>query len=422
MFSQAYKRYALFVVTLVYTLNFVDRNLMILLLQPIKDDLHLSDTQLGVLTGIAFGLFYATLGIPIARLADRSNRVSITSVAIALWGLTVMACMFVTSFVQLMVARVAAAVGEAGCTPPTCSMLGDYFPAPAERARAMAVYWLGAPLSALISFVAGGWLNALYGWRITFLVMGAPALLVAILVKTTLVEPRSRSNSPQQPDLPRPRLIDVLNVLWRQPSARNLSIAVILYFMLGLGLGPWYAAFMMRSHAMGTAELGTWLGLIWSVCGVAGLLLGGHVASRWFAGDERAQMRSSAAMVGSLALFYVLFLLLPDKHSALAALVPLALASNFFFGPTFALLQRLVPDEMRATAMAVVMLLANLVGMGVGPELVGILSDRFQPLLGVDSLRYAMLIMSLVAVWAAYHFWQVGRTVAADLNAVAAEA
>jgi MFS family permease len=422
MFSKAYKRYVLVVITLVYTLNFVDRNLMILLLQPIKDDLHLSDTQLGVLTGIAFGLFYATLGIPIARLADRSNRVSITSVAIALWGLTVMACMFVTSFVQLMFARVAAAVGESGCMPPTCSMLGDYFPAPAERARAMAVYWLGAPLSALISFVAGGWLNAQYGWRITFLVMGAPALLVAILVKTTVVEPRNRFGSRHQAAQPQPRLTNVLHVLWRQPSARNLSIGVILYFMLGLGLGPWFAAFMIRNHGMGTAELGTWLGLIWSICGVAGLLLGGHAASRWFAGDERAQMRASAAMVGSLALFYVLFLLLPDKHSALAALVPLALASNFFFGPTFALLQRLVPDEMRATALAVVMLLANLIGMGVGPELVGILSDRFQPVLGVDSLRYAMLIMSLVALWAAYHFWQVGRTVAADLRRVAAEA
>jgi MFS family permease len=422
MFERAYKGYVLFVLTLVYTLNFVDRNLMILLLQPIKEDLHLSDTQLGVLTGIAFGLFYATLGIPIARLADRGNRVSITSVAIGLWGLTVMGCMFVTTFVQLLFARVAAAVGESGCMPPTCSLLGDYFPEPAERARSMAIYWLGAPVSALISFVAGGWLNALYGWRMTFLVMGAPALLVAVLVKTTVAEPRNPLGSPRQVDRTQPGLTDVLKVLWRQPSARNLGIGVVLYFMLGLGLGPWYAAFMIRNHGMGTAELGTWLGLIWSVCGVAGLLLGGHAASRWFAGDERAQMRSSAAMVGSLALFYVLFLLLPGKHAALATLVPLALASNFFFGPTFALLQRLVPAEMRATALAVVMLLANLIGMGVGPELVGILSDRFQPVLGIDSLRYAMLIMSLVALWAAHHFWQVGRTVATDLRAIAAEA
>src|SRR5690349_1463529 len=154
MFSTGYERYVLATLTLVYTLNYLDRGLIILLLQPIKEDLHLSDTQLGFVTGIAFALFYATLGLPIARWADRGNRVTITSIAIGLWGLTVMVCLFVSNLVQLVLARIAAAVGESGCMPPTYSLVGDYFPAPAARTRAMAIYWLASPLALLISLIA----------------------------------------------------------------------------------------------------------------------------------------------------------------------------------------------------------------------------------------------------------------------------
>src|SRR5262249_41117993 len=157
-----YKRFALWTLASVYTLNLVDRGLMSLLLQPIKEDLHLSDTQLGFVTGIAFGLFYATFGILIARWADRGNRVTITAAAIGLWGLTVMSCLFVGNYTQLVLARVAAAVGEAGCKPPTYSLVGDYFPGAVERTRAMAVYWLGGSVATIISFVIGGLLNDLY--------------------------------------------------------------------------------------------------------------------------------------------------------------------------------------------------------------------------------------------------------------------
>jgi len=192
-----------------------------------------------------------------------------------------------------------------------------------------------------------------------------------------------------------------------------------LLFTLGLGLSPWYAAFMVRSHGMGTAELGVWLGLIFGVSGIVGVLLGGYVAGGWFAQNERSQMRLSALMIASLLPCFILFLLLPEKHQALIALMPLVVVFNFVLGPAFALMQRLVADEMRATTMAVVMLIANLIGMGIGPQFVGILSDLLRPRLGNDSLRYAMLAASLVALWSAYHFWQVGRTVKEDLAAVA---
>jgi predicted MFS family arabinose efflux permease len=417
-FSIAYKRYVLATLTTVYTLNFVDRSLIVLLLEPIKQDLKLTDTQLGFLTGIAFGLFYATLGLPIARWADRGNRVSLTSMAMALWGITVMGSIWVGNFVQLVCARVAAGVGEAGCMPPTYSLVGDYFPQPADRTRAMAVYMLAGPLAALVSFAAGGWLNDALGWRLTFCVMGIPGLLIAILVKLTVTETRIGWSRSSTAATKMPTLAHVLNVLWRQESARHLCIAIILLWTLGLGLAPWYAAFMMRSHGMGTAQLGISFGLIFGLGGIAGIALGGYVTQRWFPSDERGQMRLSAAMIACLFPFYVFFLLLPRASWALFALVPLVIVSNFFLGPTFALMQRLVADEMRATTAAVVMLLANLIGMGVGPQIVGVLSDRLMPLLGADSLRYAMLTMCSVALWAAFHLWRVGRTVKDDLPVV----
>jgi MFS family permease len=419
-FSRAYKRYALGAMAVVVTFNYIDRCLITLLLQPIKVDLHLSDTQLGFLTGIAFGLFYATLGLPIARWADRGNRVTIASLAMALWGLTVMSCLFVTNFVQLLFARIAAAVGEAGCMPPTYSLVGDYFPESGERTRAMAIYMLGGSTATLVSFVAGGWLNEHFGWRGAFFGMGIPALVCAVLVKLTVVEPPRQARPVAESSKPLLPMTDVLRILWRQRSARHLMLGIILFWTMGLGLLPWYAAFMVRSHGMGTAELGVWLGLIGGIGGGIGILIGGYVGGRWFADNERGQMRLSAVMIAALVPFFVLYLLLPEKYQALLAFIPLATVFNCFIGPTFALLQRLVTDEMRATTLAVVMLLANLIGMGIGPQFVGTLSDLLMPALGNDSLRYAMLVMSLTALWAAYHFWQVGRTVKEDLTAVAA--
>jgi MFS family permease len=341
------------------------------------------------------------------------------SISIALFGGTVMLCLLVTNFLQLVAARIATAIGEAGCMPSSSSLVGDYFPAPADRTRAMAVYWLAIPLGSLLSFMVGGWLNELYGWRVTFFLLGLPALLVAILVKATMTEPRQPAIQTDVPKPLPPPMADVLRVLWSQRSTRHLGLALIVLFTLQLGLGPWMAAFMVRSHGLGTAELGLWFELIYGFGGIAGTWMGGYIAGRWFAADERGQMRALAVMIALQVPCYALFLLLPQKNQAFAALIPLAVISGFFFAPSFALLQRLVTDNMRATALAVVMLLANLIGMGLGPQLVGVLSDVLQPTLGNDSLRYAMLVLSSTAVWAAYHLWQVGGTVTIDLPAVA---
>jgi predicted MFS family arabinose efflux permease len=414
--TSGYKGYVLTILTFVYTLNFLDRMLVILLLQPIKNDLHLSDTQLGFLTGIAFGLFYATLGIPIARWADRGDRVTITSIAIGLWGVTVMACVGVTNFTQLLLARVAAAVGEAGCMPPTYSLLGDYFPTPAGRTRAMAIYWLANPLSSLIGFVVGARLNEVYGWRVTFFIVGVPALIVAAVVRVTVRDPRAAMRFKPISKKPAPSMAYVFCRLWRQPSSRHLAAGLVLLFTMSLGLAPWYAAFLMRSHGMSSQEVGLSLGLGFGIVGVLGTWLGGYISSRWLAGNERVQMYLSATMIVALLPCFALFLLLDSRRLALLALIPLITVFNFYLGPSFALLQRLVDDHIRASTLAVVMLLANLVGMGIGPQVVGLLSDMLSPRFGSDGLRYAMLIMSVVAVWSAYHFWKVGQYVERDLE------
>lgn len=410
----AYRRYALGIITLVYSLSWVDRCLISLLLQPIKQDLNLSDTQLGFITGLAFAVFYTTLGIPIARWADSGNRVTITSMAVAVWSGTVMCCLLVKSFTQLVCARIVAGAGEAGCMPPTYSLLGDYFTRPTERARAMSIYWLASPLAVLLSFIGGGWLNDLYGWRRTFFIMGIPGLLLALVVKLTLKEPRV-VNGQSCTTLRLPNVSDVLRTLWSNRSLRHLTAALVLFFTLSQGMNPWYAAFLIRNHGMNTSELGLWLGLIFGLGSIAGIGLGGYVSTRWCAQNERRQMRLSAVAFASVVPCFVLFLLLPKKAEALFALVALAVVFNFLFGPSFALLQRLVADEVRATTLAVVMLLANLIGMGVGPQVVGALSDLLEPLARDQSLRFAMLIMASTALWAAYHFWQVGESVTQDL-------
>jgi predicted MFS family arabinose efflux permease len=383
-----------------------------------KADLHLSDTQLGFMTGTAFGLVYAVLGVPFARWTDRGERNRIASFAMGLWGVTMMVCPLVTNFTQLVAARVSTAVGEAGCMPPTYSLVGDYFQNPSQRTRAMTIYMLSNPLSLLLSFLLGGKLNDLYGWRITFFAMAIPAVVLAVLVRATLRETRKvtrrRADDNERP----PTVAALVVVLWRCRSMRHLLCALVLLYTMGLGLSPWYGSFMVRSHAMGSSELGLALGLIFGLGGIVGVLSGGYIAERWFSGDEQGQMRTVAVATALLVPCFALFVLSHNTYLALLGLLPFTIGALFFSGPIFALMQRLVAHDIRATTLAVVMLIYNVVGMGIGPQVVGLLSDAYRPVVGIQSLRYAMLSFALLSLWAAYHFWQVGKTVRQDLVSI----
>jgi MFS family permease len=415
-FSVAYKRYALTAMTAVYMLHVLDRWTLLVLLEPIKNDLRLSDSQLGFVTGPAFALFSVSAGLWLSRWADRGNRVTITSLAVAAWATTVMASIFVASYVQLVCARIAAAVGESGVKPPTFSLIGDYFEQPAEKTRALSIYFAGNFLGSVLGLTAAGWLAQTHGWRVALFILGVPGLIMALIFKLTIVEPRSFVKLPAAVRPPWRPIGYIVALLWRQHTCRHLSMALVLLYTIGAGLSPWFGAFLIRSHAMSTAELGLAMGLVFGIGGISGVALGAYLAIHVFANDERRQMKMSGISVALLTPCLLIFLTVPSKLLALIAMVPVAMAFSVFIGPTYALLQRLVPADSRATVVALILVLVNLIGMGVGPQAVGLLSDAFAPALGNDSLRAAMLILSTLAAWSGYHFWRAAATIQKDLR------
>lgn len=414
-----YKHYLLGVLALVLTSNCVDRVAMGLVLQSIKTDLALTDTQLGLLTGIAFAIFYSVMGIPIARWADRGNRITIIAVTTALWSAAVAFCGLAVSFVQLLLIRIAVAVGEAGCNPPAHSLIADHFTR-AERPRAVAIFMLGAPFATIIGYFGAGWINELYGWRTTFVVLGLPGVALAALAFLTLREPRLDACTPYVAGEAQPQssLSDVWRILWGKPSFRHLLLFYALSSFFTTGIGQWKPSFFIRSFGLQTGELGTWFAVIYGLSGFIGTYLGGSWASRNAAGNEGLQLKAIAATYCVLAVLSACTYLAFDVHIAFALVAIVMVASGIVVGPLFATVHALVPQNMRAVAIAIMFLFSNLVGMGLGPLAAGALSDAFHPWAGDDSLRYALLAMSPGYLWCALHIWHASTTISKELTAV----
>jgi MFS family permease len=418
MNDQAYKRYLLGVLLLIYAFNGVDRLALGLLMQNIKTDLHLSDTELGFLTGIAFALFYSLMGIPLARWADRGNRVRLISVTTALWSVAVALCGLAGNFLQLLSMRIFVAVGEAGCVPPAHSLIADYF-GRAERPRAVSMYMLGTSLSGVIGYFLAGWLNEFYGWRTTFLLLGTPGVGLAGLAWLTLAEPRRRSFNAAAPgaDPVRPRLTVVCVTLWSNKTFRQLLLCYSVMSFFGAGIGQWQPTYMTRSFQLQTGELGIWFALVYGISGIAGIYLGGELAARRAANNERLQLSVMAiacfVSTGLAALTY----LSPNRHVVFGLMGLTAVGGAAIIGPLFATIQTLVPECMRATAIALIYLFANLIGMGLGPLAAGALSDALHPYFGAESLRYSLLVLSSGYMWGAWHLWRARTTVTDDVAA-----
>ena len=417
MFSQPYKRYAISLLLVVYTFNFVDRQILALLMEPIKADLQLSDTQLGFLSGIAFAVFYCTLGIPIARWADRGNRVTIISIALALWSAMTALCGLATNFVQLLLARIGVGIGEAGCSPPAHSLIADYFPR-AERSKAVSLYMMGVPLGILGGYLVGGWVSQFYGWRIAFMVVGVPGVLLALLVKLTLREPvRGQSDGIATDNQTQPRLREVFSILLQQRSLVHMVAGITLATFAGIGAMQWIPSYYIRSHGMTTGELGTWLAFVTGIGGLVGVYLGGFFTHRFGADDERIQARILAISTALMPLVLFVALQWSDARISLLCLFFFNLLYFFYYGPSFSLVQGLANIKIRALTIAIVMFVQNLIGAGLGPQSVGLISDALTPSFGAQSLQIAILINSLVALWAAVHFWLAGRAINADIHA-----
>jgi MFS family permease len=255
-FSPAYLRYALGLLTVVYVINFVDRQILSILLQSIKLDLGLSDLQLGLLSGTAFGLFYATLGIPIARLADVFSRKVVMAVCLVIWSGMTALCGTAAGFGLLLAYRVGVGVGEAGGSPPAHSLISDFFP-PERRATALGIFSLGVPLGILVGFLAGGWLDETLGWRKAFVVVGLPGLALAAVVALTLKEPLRGHSEGLESDRPAPSADEVIRFLWSSHSFRHVAFGSALYAFVGYSIVTWAPSFLIRSHGMTTGEIGT---------------------------------------------------------------------------------------------------------------------------------------------------------------------
>jgi MFS family permease len=392
--SLAYRSYVLVVLVLVYTFNFIDRQIVGILAVPIKTELHLSDSQLGLMGGLAFALFYTFLGIPIARLADRVSRTGIMTAALALWSLMTALCGMTHSFAQLFMARLGVGVGEAGGVAPAYSLICDYFP-PKERARALSVYSFGIPIGGAAGIALGGFITTLMSWRMAFFIVGLAGLLVTPWLLFTVREPaRGALDKPRgAADLQldeRPSLFDVIAALARRPSFWGLSLGAASASMMGYGLFFWMPSFAVRSFHLTLLQASMTYGALVLVGGLSGIWFGGVLADKY--GERKAfyALIPAAAFVTTVP-FYVAGVLSTTLWvSFLVLLVPTALGLAWL-GPVLAAVQHLVPANMRATASAIFLFINNLIGIGLGTTLIGVVSDLMRVRFGIESLRYAIL-------------------------------
>lgn len=412
--KNSYKYYVLALLTTVGTFNYLDRQVLALVMEMIKQDFELSDSELGFLTGFAFALFYAVAGVPLARWSDRGNRNLIISLTTALWSAMVALGGMVTNFTQLVLTRVGVAVGEAGCLPPAQSLLADYFPR-AERPRATAIYFLCVPFSVIVGYLLGGWLADKFGWRMTFILIGLPGVLLAILVRFTLREPRLKQSIPARAQ-PAPSFKVVLTTLWGQDTFRQIILAFSVSYFFIMGLSQWLPTFFIRSYGVEMRELGYWFALVFGGSGLIGGYLGGYLSSRYAACREAIQMRFCAMMFLVGGAMYVMIFISSGKSQSLIFMALAVMILNMGNGPIFSAIQSLVSERMRSVALALVFLVANLIGLSLGPFSVGLLSDAMASNYGEESLRKALSIFSPGLIWVSYYYWKASKTIEFDIN------
>jgi predicted MFS family arabinose efflux permease len=410
----AYARYVLGLLFVVYVLNFVDRQILAILLDPIKQDLGVSDTAMGFLTGFAFAAFYTVAGIPIARLADRGSRRTVIAVGLAVWSAMTAASGLTRSFAQLAIARVGVGIGEAAGVPPSHSLLADYFP-PERRAGALGFFANGIYVGTMLAFLLGGWVAAHFDWRTAFFLVGLPGLPLALLVRATVRElPRGASESTPADDAELP-FAETLRFLFARRSFVRIVFGSSLLSLTGYGMLVWGPAFLGRVHGMAPASVGIWLGVLIGVAGSGGAWLGGLLADRLGRVDVRWTLRAPGlAMLAGLP-FAAGFLLLPTPGLALLSFAPFYLLSNMHVGPVWSALQGISRLRMRATVSAVFQLILNLIGLGLGPLIVGMLNDALADRFGDASIRWSLCIVTSVGAIGALFLLGASRSLPGDL-------
>lgn len=407
------RAYVLFILVLVYTFNFIDRQIIGILAIPIKADLGLSDTQLGLMGGLAFALFYTGFGIPVAMLADRFSRTWIMTGALTIWSAMTALCGLAGNFWQLFAARLGVGIGEAGGVAPAYSLISDFFP-PEQRARALSIYSFGIPIGSAIGIVFGGVIASMLDWRMAFFIIGIAGIILAPIFRMTIKEPPRGGFDKKREDTSPPKLKAIMAKLASKPSFWLVSLGASCSSMMGYGLFFWLPSFFVRSFAMTLLEASLYFGAVLLVGGVAGIWAGG-----WL-GDRFGQMRRSRfitipaiAFIASIP-FYVIAIMSENMFLTFSVLlVPTALGL-VWLGPVISVIQHLVPPNMRATASAVFLFINNLIGIGLGTFAIGFLSDTLVQHFGVESLRYSILAGTSFYVVAALLFWIGSRYVESD--------
>lgn len=425
MVSAQFRSYALWVLLAVYTVNFLDRQIVSIVAEPIKNELQISDTQLGLLSGLAFGIIYCGFGLPLARLADKANRVWIISGSLAVWSACTILCGRATNFAGLVAARMGVGLGEAGCTPTAHALISDYTPRE-KRASALAFFSMGTPLGSLLGMALGGVIADAYGWRHAFLMAGLPGLLLAVLVFFTLREPRKDRRRPATPGPAGTTFGDTIRYLSGKPAFWLISFGGAVKAFVGYGQGPFVASFFLRAHGAEVAQyagafglkpigfLGIVIGLLAGVFGTFSTWLGGAIADRLGARDLRAY-GSVPALAAILQIPFFCAAMSVDRLGlAFLLMIPSALLSSLWYGPVYASAQSLVPPQMRATSASIMLFVINMTGLGLGALTVGALSDTFNHVLGMGSangMRWALIVSSLFGLVGAALFLSARRTI-----------
>jgi MFS family permease len=412
----------LFALLLVYILNFLDRQIVNILAEPIKGELGLSDTQLGLLAGPAFAVFYAVLGIPIARYADnaKTNRVWLISICLAIWSAMTALCGVAQNFVQLALARIGVGVGEAGCTPAAHSLIADSVP-PEKRSSAIAFFGLGIPIGGLLGLIIGGVVNDQYGWRMALMLVGMPGILLAFILPLIIRDPRrcadsAHFNTAGSPVKAKLSIKDAAREVFASKAYLYVFIAASFTAFLSYGKGLWTISFFIRSHGLSTTEAGLAMAVALGISGIIGTWLGGKMADVFGKRDKRHILTLPAIGMAIAAPILFAGYWAEDWRIAVALLILPTILNSAYYGPAYGCVQGLVRPEARAIAASLVVFGQNLIGLGMGPLLFGMLSDWLQPMAGDESVRWVLYGAAWLGLIPAFFFWRASLRLNAELK------
>lgn len=412
-------RITLWVLLVVYIFNFLDRQIVNILAEPISRDLDLSDTQIGLMTGVAFAAFYTLLGLPIARYADnpKTNRVGLIAGALVIWSAMTAVCGMAQNFGQLLLARVGVGIGEAGCTPAAHSLIAD-MTEPSKRSSAMAFYALGIPIGTLLGMLIGGQLADVYGWRTAFIAVGLPGVALAIIVVWLLRDPRRSMDALAITSQAAPQLDS------KQAFAEIVKSRAFLLLLaagsaasfLSYGKTTWTTIFFQRTHGLTAGETGFWFGIWGGVAGIIGTFLGGWLADHYGKKNRRHVLTAPAIGMALAIPFALASYNATDWRIGLALLMVPTLLNSLYYGPTYSSAQGLVPMPARAMASASLLFCQNLIGLGLGPLFFGMLSDQFKPIAGDESVRWVLYGAAFLGFIPAFFFWRASLRLNEELD------